>query len=105
MEFKDKLANLLQEKGMSQKELAQLTNLTESAISRYLKGDRQPRGAILLNIANALGTTTDYFLGKTETKFNSDSDFDTLYRLLARNSKNMSPENKAKLAKILFTEE
>ena len=50
---------------MSQKALADATNLSEGAVSHYLKGDRIPKGAILLNIANALGTTVDYLTGKS----------------------------------------
>ena len=52
--LKDRLANLIRSRGLSQKEVALKTNLTEGAISHYLKGDREPKGAILLSIANVL---------------------------------------------------
>lgn len=48
---------------MSRYELAQAVNLTESAISRYLAGQRMPNGEVLIQIAHALNTTTDYLLG------------------------------------------
>ena len=51
----EKLRMLIAERGVSQKELAQKAGVTEAAISHYINGDRSPRGAILLNIANALG--------------------------------------------------
>lgn len=104
--FKERLATLLQERQMSQKELSRVTNLTESAVSHYLKGDREPKGAILLNVANALGTSTDYLTGKTEQvkPAGTDDEVQMAFRLIARNAKNMTAEDKAKFAKILFTE-
>lgn len=102
--FKVRFAALLQARGMTQKELAQKTNLTEGAVSHYLKGDREPKGAILLGIANALGTSTDYLRGLTDEvkPAGADSEVDQAYRLVARNAKNMSLEDKERFMKILF---
>ena len=102
--FKMRFAALLQSKGMSQKEIAEKTNLTEGAISHYLKGDRVPRGAILLNIANALGTSTDYLKGKADDvrPAGADDEVKEVFRLVARNAASMSAEEKARLARILF---
>lgn len=58
----NRISNLLTQKGMTQKELAQKSGITESAISHYIKGDRVPRGVNLVKIANALGTSTDFLL-------------------------------------------
>ena len=49
-----KLDKLLKENGLSQKDLAEMTGLTQSAISHYIKGDRVPRGDNLFKIAEAL---------------------------------------------------
>ena len=61
--FRDRLAKLLKEKGLSQKQLAIRANVTESAISHYMRGDRRPRGLTLQNLATELGTTPEYLLG------------------------------------------
>lgn len=61
--FSDRLAAILRKKGMTQKQLAQKTNITESAMSYYVKGTRTPSGDILTKIAVALDTSTDYLLG------------------------------------------
>ena len=45
--------------GMSQKDLARETGLTESAISRFINGTRQPRLYNLIKIADALEMTVD----------------------------------------------
>ena len=39
----NKLAALLKERGMSQKELAKAAGLTPAAVSRYVNGEREPR--------------------------------------------------------------
>ena len=49
----------MNELGMSQKALAEETGLTESAISRYINGTRDPRLYNLIKIADALEMTLD----------------------------------------------
>ncbi len=105
MTVKDRIGKLLSESEMSQKALADATNLSEGAVSHYLKGDRVPKGAILLNIANALGTTVDYLTGKTDDarKFSSEQEINQAFELIARNAKSLTDEERKKFAKILFT--
>ena len=102
--YRERFAALIQARGLTQKELAQRTNLTEGAISHYLKGDREPKGAILLNIANALETSTDYLKGLTDEvkPAGADSEVAQAYQLVARNVQNMSLEDKERFVKILF---
>ena len=47
-EVANKIMEQLSLRKMTQKELAQATNITESAISHYIKGDRTPRGVNLI---------------------------------------------------------
>lgn len=49
-------------KGISQKQLAKLSDLTEATISRYVKGTRVPTVEVLSKIAKALDTTTEELL-------------------------------------------
>ena len=102
--FKERFAALIQERGMTQKELAQKTNLTEGAISHYLKGDREPKGAILLGIANALETSTDYLRGLTDEvkPEGADDDLELAFRLVARNAPNMTAEDRERFVRILY---
>jgi len=102
--FKERFAELIQLRGYSQKEIAQRTHLTESAISHYLKGDRVPKGAILLNIANTLGTTTDYLQGKTDDSkpAGEQEELDRAFQIIARNAKDMSMEDRDRFIRILF---
>lgn len=100
-----RLKDLLQAQGLSQKELSAKAGITESAVSHYLKGDRIPRGAILLNIANALGVTTDYLLNEGEPEHNSYDDVETSYQLLARNANTLTMEQKTRFLTLLLKEE
>ena len=51
----DKVAERRQERGLSQRELAELVGTTQSAIARLERGGRPPRIDTLLRIADALG--------------------------------------------------
>ena len=57
---------LMKKKGMTQRELANQIGVTETSISRYISGARMPKANIVVYMANALNTTTDYILGRTE---------------------------------------
>jgi transcriptional regulator with XRE-family HTH domain len=50
----DRVAERRQEKGLSQRELAELVGTTQSAIARLERGGRPPRIDTLLRIADAL---------------------------------------------------
>jgi transcriptional regulator with XRE-family HTH domain len=50
----DKVAQRRQQKGLSQRELAELVGTTQSAIARLERGGRPPRIDTLLRIADAL---------------------------------------------------
>ncbi|MCI9571071.1 MAG: helix-turn-helix transcriptional regulator [Lachnospiraceae bacterium] len=60
------LAMLRKEKGLVQKELAALLNLSVSAVSSYEKSVHAPDLAMLGRLAEFYGVTTDYLLGRTE---------------------------------------
>ena len=57
---------LMKKKGMTQRELANQIGVTEVSISRYISGARMPKANIVAYMADALNTTTDYILGRTE---------------------------------------
>lgn len=97
----ERLFNLLQKQGITQKQLADRLNTTEATLSRYVNGDREPKADMLANIATALNTTSDYLLGIEKDEF----DFPKVERLLARNSATMSEKQKRALISALFGED
>lgn len=52
--FGDNLKDILNEYNMTQKELAEASNLNEATISRYIKKQRMPTMKAIINIAYAL---------------------------------------------------
>ena len=53
-------------KKITAKQLADFVNVAESTMSLYENGKREPDYETLLKIADILGVTIDYLLGKTE---------------------------------------
>lgn len=64
VEIGKRISDLLETKNMTQRELANLINVTEVTIGRYVNGTREPKGSILSDIARVLEVTTDYLLGR-----------------------------------------
>lgn len=64
--FSNILYDLLKQKGINQRTLAELANTTEATISRYLTNARRmPRADLVISIAKAMNVSTDYLLGLT----------------------------------------
>ena len=101
--FSERLALCLQQKKITQKELATKAGVTEAAMSHYLKGDRNPRAFVLVRIAEALGTTTDYLIGGN----NNDCVGELNYakRLIVRNVRQMTKEEKMDFINILLSDD
>lgn len=59
-----RLKSLLEAQEMTIQELAIKAGVTEAAMLRYINGERIPRGAILLNVANAFGVSVEQITGK-----------------------------------------
>ena len=64
--FGEHLKSLLEEKGMTQAELARRTGMTEASVSRYISGQRTPRIAQAYRMALVIGIdmNTLIFIGK-----------------------------------------
>lgn len=97
----ERISELLSKNGLSQRELADKVGVTEVSMSRYIKGDRVPKGPIIANIALALHTTSDYLLGQ-ETEEDSETVYYQTQRAIARNASKWSQKQKADLVNALF---
>lgn len=65
--FAERTKALLEEHGMTQRELAEQVGITEVSISRYMSGQRIPKATVIVKCAKALGVSADYLVG-TEGK-------------------------------------
>lgn len=56
------------EMNLNQKELADKCGIAEATLSRYENGLREPKSEIVVRMADILGVTTDYLLGRTNER-------------------------------------
>ena len=94
----ERLARLLKISGYTQKEFALMCGVTEAAMCRYLKNEREPKIEVVANMATALNTTVEYLIAGKEDEVG----FDDIYRLVARSTISMSAEEKLRLIKLLM---
>ena len=92
----------MRKEGISQKELAKISGISESSISRYLSGELEPRLDILSNISRALGTTVSFLVGEDNDSLTKQAPFDETLSVVTRNKSKLSDKQKAELTKILF---
>lgn len=98
-QLNDRLKALMKARGLNQKRLAEKSGLSEAAVSKYLSGSRTPHLTILVSLAKALGTTSDYLLG-VESQSGNDA-FEQILEAVKRNKSQFSMEQKIKLIQTL----
>lgn len=60
----EKLRNLRENRGLSQKNVADRIHISPSIISAYEQGSRTPSIVALLKLSNLYGCSVDYLLGR-----------------------------------------
>ncbi|MEW6183812.1 MAG: helix-turn-helix transcriptional regulator [Bacillota bacterium] len=55
-------------RGITQKELAEMLHVSKSLVSDIERGQRRLCAELLNDIANLLGVSADYLLGRTDTE-------------------------------------
>ncbi len=73
MNHANNLRKLREAKGLTQPELAELFDSTQSAISNYESGTREPDISLLMRFAEYFDVTVDYLVGSTDLPFRVDS--------------------------------
>lgn len=102
-EFSIRLEQMLKARNMTQKELAKKAEVTEAAMSHYVKGDRTPRSSVLARIAMALNTTSEYLMEGIPQNYVDEIGY--AKRLIARNVNQMSTAEKREILSILLGDE
>lgn len=64
--FGERLKDLLTTRGITQHELSQKTKISESVISYWINGKKQPTADNIILVADFFNVTADYLLGRTE---------------------------------------
>ena len=63
-----RLKNLIEELDIKQNELAQKAGITEATISNYINAKQLPKLGVVEKLADVLGVSVDYLLGKSDVK-------------------------------------
>ena len=74
----ERIEELIKEKNISQEKLAQAVSVSKATMSRYIKGETDIPGKILIKIARYFDVTTDYLLGATTIPFKTNYDIERL---------------------------
>lgn len=72
MDVGQRIANILENKNWSQKDLAEKTKISKSVINRIVLGTRPARDDELITLSAALGVTASYLLGEAPTVIEQD---------------------------------
>lgn len=100
MSWEKRVEKLMQIKGWTQKDLSKESGITEASVSRYLKGERNPRIDVIVNFSKALGVSVEYLLNGEESKTNS---FDEIAIAIARNGGDLSTDEQNRLIQLILS--
>lgn len=100
MTWQEKVKQLMNNQGINQKKLSQLSGITEASISRYLKGERAARLDIIINFAKALNVTTEYLLNDDEET--DLKPYQEIATAIARNGNALTAEEKNQLIALIL---
>ncbi|MET3616640.1 transcriptional regulator with XRE-family HTH domain [Peptoniphilus olsenii] len=106
-----RILKLLNEKNLTQRELAKIVGTTEVSIGRYINDKREPNATMLSEIANALNVSSDYLLGrsnihkplenKTSKTKELEQDFPEGISVLYRANRKLTPEQKEMMLRMI----
>ena len=72
--FSERMKKVRKEAGLTQKELAQLLQLSIGTIAMWETGKREPKLETMVHLSNTLNTSVDYLLGLSEIASPQPSD-------------------------------
>lgn len=98
--FASRLSLLLRQRGLSQRDLAEMVGLTPAAISRYVSGERKPKAIILAKIAKSLGVQPEDLTGTC-----AEQEVDGAVQLIARNANRLSDEQRDQLIRAIISKQ
>lgn len=99
MKWYEKVLKLMEQKGITQKELSKRSGIAESSISRYLHSEKMPRMDVVINFAKALEVDTEYLLDEKEK---SESAYITIATAVARKGSELTAEERNRLIALIL---
>lgn len=102
MHFGTRIQNLLNEHGITQRQLAADLHLNPNTVNGYIKHRRFPDCVTLSQIAGYLGTNMDYLLGNTTIKVYPALSLTEEETRILNNYRSMDDERKLMLEEMAF---
>ena len=109
--FKSVFKSLRTENGYTQDGLADMLGISRSAVSMYENGNREPDLKTLEAIADLFKVDMDYLLGRSAAAVTASPErytapnCDDLITVYTRSRKNLSQEEKMRLARIILSDD
>lgn len=110
-DFSTTFRALRQASKLTQDELARLLSISKSSISMYENGNREPDFETLEKIAGFFCVDMNYLLGHTSGKdghaapAEPEPAYDRVLTVYTRSKKNLSQEEKMRLARIILSDD
>ena len=73
MNFSKRLKEAMEERRVSQTELAKMTGVSKASISQYLSGKHEPIPGVAKRLADALETSYEFLMGNGNVSMDADS--------------------------------
>lgn len=93
MTLGERLEELLEERELTQRQLAKDLHIVPSTLNGYIKGHRQPDHETIIRMAESFDVSTDYLLGVTSLKRGSQEIQDVREGNLLGIYRSLQPEN------------
>lgn len=77
-QFRTNLKNLIEQRGLLSKDIAEDLNVTRATMSRYLHGVRDPELPYVIKLANYFHVSVDWLLGLTDDNLITDPEIKDL---------------------------
>ena len=105
MNFYDRYAKLCSEQNQTpqSKTMIDVTEVTSAAISGWKNNGSLPKCDVLCKIADYFNVTTDYLLGRTETRTPIVTDLTAEEQLIISQYRNCSPDSQYVIKQSLHT--
>lgn len=68
MQFAERIAAIRKEMKYSQEKFGELADVSQRTVAYWESGDRMPSHAIISDLADRLGVSVDYLLGRSDVK-------------------------------------
>ena len=89
-----RLKDLRNQKGLSQKEVAEYLGISQPAYANYERQAREADYDTLKKLSDYFNVSVDYLLGRTEQKQNDDITFDDFTYAMYNESKELTEDQK-----------